>query len=50
LEARPDRIGGRIAHSGVFHDVPIDLGASWLHSITDNPLLEYALKTNVEMR
>jgi monoamine oxidase len=32
LEARPDRIGGRIAKSGVFDDLHVDLGASWLHT------------------
>ncbi|WP_322813957.1 NAD(P)/FAD-dependent oxidoreductase [Chloroflexus sp.] len=37
LEAR-DRIGGRIWTSTKWSDVPLDLGASWIHGIQGNPL------------
>lgn len=33
LEGR-DRVGGRIAKGEEFGDVPIDLGASWIHGVT----------------
>lgn len=41
LEAR-DRIGGRIWTSRLWPDLPMDLGASWIHGVTDNPLTELA--------
>lgn len=37
LEAR-DRIGGRTWTSSLWPDLPLDMGASWLHGITGNPL------------
>jgi len=37
LEGR-DRIGGRIHTSRLWPDVPVDLGASWIHGADDNPL------------
>lgn len=37
LEAR-DRIGGRIWTSNRWPDLPLDLGATWIHGSTDNPL------------
>lgn len=37
LEAR-GRIGGRIHTSRLWPDVPIDLGASWIHGTRGNPL------------
>lgn len=37
LEAR-DRIGGRIWTSGQWADAPMDLGASWIHGVTGNPI------------
>ena len=37
LEAR-ERIGGRIWTSTKWDDMPLDLGASWIHGINDNPL------------
>lgn len=40
LEAR-DRIGGRIWTSAAL-DVPLDLGASWIHGIRGNPLSKLA--------
>ena len=33
IEGR-DRVGGRICKAEEFHDVPIDLGASWIHGVT----------------
>lgn len=37
LEAR-DRVGGRIWTERSWPDTPIDLGASWIHGTTDNPI------------
>jgi monoamine oxidase len=41
IEAR-DRIGGRTWTSRLWPDLPLDLGASWLHGITGNPLTAIA--------
>jgi monoamine oxidase len=41
LEAR-DRIGGRIRTSRVWADMPMDMGASWIHGVTGNPLTDLA--------
>lgn len=41
LEAR-DRIGGRIWTSHKWPDLPMDLGASWIHGVEGNPLTELA--------
>lgn len=41
LEAR-ERIGGRIWTSRHWADLPIDLGASWIHGVDENPLTELA--------
>lgn len=41
LEAR-DRIGGRIHTARVWPDLPVDLGASWIHGATGNPLTALA--------
>ena len=41
LEAR-DRIGGRIWTSRVWADMPMDMGASWIHGVTGNPLTDLA--------
>jgi monoamine oxidase len=41
LEAR-DRIGGRIWTSHQWHDLPLDLGATWIHGTTGNPLSDLA--------
>lgn len=40
LEAR-DRIGGRI-YTQFDGTLPVDLGASWIHGITDNPIWQLA--------
>ena len=37
LEAR-DRMGGRIWTSSKWPDLPLDLGASWIHGVTGNPI------------
>lgn len=37
VEAR-DRIGGRIHTSHLWPDLPLDLGASWIHGVRGNPL------------
>jgi monoamine oxidase len=41
LEAR-DRIGGRIWTSNDWPGLPMDLGASWIHGTTGNPLTKLA--------
>ena len=41
LEAR-NRIGGRIWTSQQWTDVPLDLGASWIHGTEDNPITALA--------
>ncbi|WP_374357234.1 flavin monoamine oxidase family protein [Chitinimonas sp.] len=43
LEAR-QRTGGRIDTSNHWPDLPLDLGASWIHGIDQNPLTELAAK------
>jgi len=37
-----DRIGGRLKTSHVWPDLPIDLGASWIHGMRGNPLVPLA--------
>jgi monoamine oxidase len=46
LEAR-DRIGGRIWTSHTWPDMPIDLGASWIHGTEGNPLTALANEAGV---
>ncbi len=41
IEAR-DRLGGRIWTSTQWPDMPLDLGASWIHGVQDNPLTALA--------
>ena len=41
LEAR-DRIGGRIWTGNKWPDLPLDLGATWIHGTTGNPLSDLA--------
>ena len=42
LEGR-DRIGGRLHTSNAWADLPIDLGASWIHGTDNNPLTRLAV-------
>ena len=41
LEAR-DRIGGRIWTSSRWPDLPLDLGATWIHGVQGNPITDLA--------
>lgn len=41
LEAR-DRIGGRVWTSRLWPDLPVDMGASWIHGVRGNPLTALA--------
>ncbi|HCU64264.1 MAG TPA: amine oxidase [Rheinheimera sp.] len=47
LEAR-DRIGGRIYTSHAWPDLPLDLGASWIHGVKGNPLSTLADEINAK--
>lgn len=49
LEAR-DRIGGRIWTSRRWPDLPMDLGASWIHGVKGNPLTDLAKAAGAEWR
>ena len=48
IEAR-DRIGGRTHTSHLWPDLPVDLGASWIHGTTGNPLTALARNTGVKV-
>ncbi|MCJ0902601.1 FAD-dependent oxidoreductase [Rhodococcus sp. ARC_M6] len=39
LEAR-DRVGGRLWTDRTWQDMPLDLGASWIHGVEENPVSE----------
>lgn len=45
LEAR-ERVGGRIWTSKKWPDAPLDLGASWIHGESGNPITELANQIN----
>lgn len=47
LEAR-DRIGGRIWTSTKWPDMPLDLGATWIHGVKGNPLTQLAQSLQVK--
>lgn len=47
LEAR-GRIGGRIQTSRLWPDVPVDLGASWIHGVRGNPLTALAREAGAD--
>lgn len=47
LEAR-DRIGGRIWTSQQWQDLPVDLGATWIHGVEGNPLSVIADTLNAQ--
>lgn len=48
IEARP-RIGGRIATSRRWPDLPVDLGASWIHGTRGNPLTALAREVDARL-
>lgn len=48
LEAR-NRIGGRLWTSRAWPELPLDLGASWIHGIQGNPLTALAREANAAM-
>ena len=47
LEAR-DRIGGRIWTSHLWKDMPMDLGASWIHGTKGNPITQLAAQAKIK--
>ena len=47
LEAR-ERIGGRICTSRRWNDAPLDLGATWIHGVEDNPITALANKLQLK--
>lgn len=49
LEAR-DRIGGRILTSRRWSGLPMDMGASWIHGDTGNPLSKLAQEAGLKLR
>ena len=49
LEAR-DRIGGRIWTASIGDGVPVDLGASWIHGIADNPIAAIASENDIDLK
>ena len=46
LEAR-DRVGGRIWTERLGDDVPVELGATWIHGIRRNPVYEIVQRNNI---
>ena len=49
LEAR-ERIGGRLWTSTRWPEMPVDLGASWIHGVTGNPLTALADASGAQRR
>jgi monoamine oxidase len=47
IEAR-DRIGGRV-YTNRDWGVPVEMGASWIHGTTDNPLVELAQRAQAQL-
>jgi monoamine oxidase len=47
IEAR-DRIGGRV-YTDRDWGAPLEMGASWIHGITDNPLVELAQRARAQL-
>jgi monoamine oxidase len=45
LDAR-DRVGGRI-HTSTIDAQPVDLGASWIHGVDGNPLVDLAVQADL---
>jgi monoamine oxidase len=50
LEARPDRIGGRIWSCYAWEEAPVDLGASWVTHMTINPLVDVARANKIALK
>lgn len=48
IEAR-DRIGGRTQTSHLWPDLPVDMGASWIHGTKGNPVTKLARKTGLRL-
>lgn len=49
FEAR-DRIGGRVWTSRLWPDLPVDMGASWIHGVRRNPLTALADRAELDRR
>jgi len=49
LEAR-DRIGGRVWTDRTWPDMPLDMGASWIHGIEGNPIIAITEEAGVATR
>jgi monoamine oxidase len=47
LEAR-ERTGGRVWTNHTWPDIPLDMGASWIHGVVGNPIMELAERFGVE--
>ena len=47
LEGR-DRLGGRVWTDRTWADAPLDMGASWIHGIKNNPIAELAEELGIE--
>ncbi len=48
IEAR-DRVGGRVVTDKRWAGVPVDLGASWIHGVTGNPIAEIAADHGIKL-
>ena len=48
LEAR-DRAGGRTWTSAAWPDLPLDLGASWIHGVDGNPMTDLAALADAQL-
>lgn len=46
LEAR-ERIGGRVWTDTTWLDLPVDMGASWIHGVEENPIAEIAAEQQI---
>lgn len=46
IEAR-DRIGGRVWTDRSLRGIPLELGASWIHGITRNPVIQFARRSKI---
>ena len=44
-----DRIGGRV-RQGELDGTPVELGASWIHGVNGNPLVDLAAEAGVELK